>query len=124
PNFYQLSSRSIHVTYSTNGIDGKPHLSYQDARQTLSFAGEEIRVAESDLGTIVSVAIRRTVDSGSTTFSLILPRVVLADLPPCPIPTRGITVVHRFSVVPAFNRGQLDSYAVVKLHGTASIIRT
>jgi hypothetical protein len=30
-----------------------------------------------------------------------------------------VTTVHRFSVIPGFNLGQLDTYSVVPLHGTA-----
>jgi len=33
--------------------------------------------------------------------------------------TEGIPTVHRFSVVPVFNPGQLDHYTVNRLHGTA-----
>ena len=30
PNHYDLSGKRLHVVYSTAGIDGKPHFSYQD----------------------------------------------------------------------------------------------
>lgn len=122
PNLYQLSSRAIHVTYATSGIDGKPHFQYQDPHQSLSFSGGDIRVADTDLGSLVSVSIRRTIDAGGTSFSVMIPRVVLVDEKPVAVDTRGVTVVHRFSIVPAFNRGQLDAYSVVKLKGTASFV--
>src|SRR3954471_17936592 len=78
-NMFSLAGGGLHVSYSTTGIDGKPHFSYQDSLRTLSFRGDEIRVAEVvDLGTVVSVTIARTIDSGSTTFSLLVPRVNLS----------------------------------------------
>lgn len=29
PNLYELSARNLHITYSTTGVDGQPHFSYQ-----------------------------------------------------------------------------------------------
>src|SRR5262245_54302748 len=75
PNLYQLQGEALHVTYATSGIDGLPHFSYQDAHQTLSFKGDEIRVAETEIGMLVTVSIRRTIDSGATSFTLLVPTV-------------------------------------------------
>ena len=119
PNMYQLSGNNLHITYSTSGIDGKPHFNYQDAQQNLSFIGDDIRTAECDLGTVVSVTIQRTIDSGSTSFSVLIPRVNLFPKESVRIRTRGIVTIHRFSIVPAANHGQLDLYTVTKLHSTA-----
>ncbi len=121
PNLYQLSGDGRHVTFSASGIDGRPHFSYQDAHQTLTFTGDQIRQLEGDLGLIVSVSTRQTPDLGSTSFSLLLPRVNLSSQHQiAPIRTQGITTVHRSSFAPVFDRGQLDTYTVVPLHGTAT----
>ena len=37
PNNFELSGNDIHITYSTSGIDGKPHFSYQDLHLTPQF---------------------------------------------------------------------------------------
>ena len=77
-NMFSLAGGGLHVSCSTSGIDGKPHFTYQDSQRTLSFTGNEIRTAmEADLGTVVSVTIVRTIDAGSTSFSLLVPRVNL-----------------------------------------------
>jgi hypothetical protein len=68
-NMFSLAGGDLHVSYSTRGIDGKPHFSYQDPSRSLSFTGDEIRTMEGDLATVVSVTIVRTVDAGSTSFS-------------------------------------------------------
>ena len=73
PNLYQLSGNTLHVTYATTGIDGQPHLHYQDSQHNLNFSGNSIRAVECDLGTVVSVTIQLTVDSGSTSFSVLIP---------------------------------------------------
>src|SRR4051794_26196353 len=110
PNLFSFAGGGLHVSYSTTGIDGKPHFSYQDSLRTLSFRGDEIRVAEVvDLGTVVSVTIARTIDSGSTTFSLLVPRVNLSPASnTVPVRTDGITTHHAFSMIPALNQGQRD----------------
>lgn len=118
PNLYQLSGKHLNITYSTSGIDGKPHFSYQDLQQTLSFSGDQIRSVETEIGTLVSVTIRMTVDTGGTTFSLLLPRVNIPGEQSVPIQTDGITTLHRFSILPL--SGQLDFYTVTRLHGSAA----
>jgi hypothetical protein len=123
-NMFAVAGDGLHVSYSTSGIDGKPHLSYQDPTQSLSFTGEEIRRVECDLGAVVSVRIARTVDSGSTSFSLLVPHVNVSPFSSEPISTEGITTHHAFSTVPALNRGQRDSYNVTPLHGTASNVQS
>jgi hypothetical protein len=120
PNSFQLQGGGISVSYSTTGIDGKPHLSYQDAFISSSFSGDQINTVKTSIGSLVTVVIRLTVDSGSTSFTVLIPVVNLPapDLP-IPIETVGITTVHRFSIVPRFNQGQIELYSVTPLVGTA-----
>jgi hypothetical protein len=118
---FDLSGDGLHVTYTSTGPDGQPHLRFTSPTLTLGFTGTEIRtVAAPDLGTLVSVTIRRTVDSGSTSFTLVVPPVVL-DSPDAtaPVQVLGITTVHPFSVVRRFRLGQLAAYSEVTLTGTA-----
>jgi hypothetical protein len=117
PNLYQLSGKHLHVTYSTTGVDGKPHFSYQDSHQTLNFSGDEIRSSKNEIGTLISVTIRMTVDTGGTTFSLLLPRVNIPGEQSVPIQTEGIITLHKFSILPMI--GQLDFYTVTPLTGSA-----
>lgn len=122
PNLFRLHGNNLQVIYSTSGFDGKPHLQYHDAFQTLHFTGDQIRTLSTEIGTLVTVTIRMTVDTGSTAFTLLVPHVNLEDESnmPVEITTYGITTIRRFSVVQEFNEGQLDSYSVTELRGTAS----
>jgi len=122
-NLFQLSGSSLHVTYSTSGINGKPHFHYQDSQLNLNFEGSQIRAVECDLGTLVSVKLRQTVDAGSTSFSVILPRVQLRSGETVQVRTDGIQTIHRFSIAPQLNHGQLDLYQVTTLHGTAQNVQ-
>jgi hypothetical protein len=122
PNLFELRAKQLHISYSTSGIDGKAHFTYQDAQQTLSFKGDQIRALDTEIGTLVSVSIRRTVDTGSTTFSILIPTVNLDATRSANIATRGITTIHKFSMIPAFNSGQTEIYSTVILNGTARAV--
>jgi hypothetical protein len=123
PTIWNLSTTAtgLQVSYSVAG----PNLHYHQGAVMRDFTGSEIRVAEvPDLGTLVSVTILLTVDSGSTTFTMLLPRVNLAAPPALPaavpVTTDGVTTLHRFSTVLALQHGQQEFYTVTRLQGTAS----
>lgn len=123
PTIWNLSNAAtgLQVSYSVAG----PNLHYHQGPVVQAFAGKDIRVAEvPDLGTLVSVTIHMTIDSGSTTFTLLLPRVNLPAPPALPaavpVTTDGITTLHRFSTVLALQHGQQETYTVTPLQGTAS----
>ncbi|HSZ29604.1 MAG TPA: hypothetical protein VK784_07595 [Pseudonocardiaceae bacterium] len=122
PDFYQLQGAQLHITYSTTSFDGKPRFVYQDALRTLTFEGDQIRTVTTEIGMLVTVTTLITIDSGSTTFTLLVPTVNLGLTNQAPIQTEGITTIHRFSIVPAFNQGQTELYTVTPLTGTASLV--
>jgi hypothetical protein len=125
PNHYQLSGGGISITYLPVGAGGLAHLLYQDTQRTLNFTGDQIRSVEvPDLGTVVSVTLMITVDSGSTTFSMLIPKVTLQNTTGASahIHSEGITTVHRFSLVPMFDLGQDELYTVTAMRGTASSV--
>lgn len=122
PNLYHCSGQHIHVTYTPAGIDGKPHFTYQDAHQTKSFKGDEVRIVECDLGKLISVTLRMTVDTGSTSFSMFIPRMQISEGTTAAMQTHGVTTLHRFSVIPQLNHGQLDIYTPTPFHGTAQFV--
>ncbi len=122
PNLYALNGSGLHVSYATTSFAGPPQFHYQDGFRNLTFSGTEIATTASPLGTLVTVYIFKTIDSGSTSFTLLVPRVNLPPSNTAPIHTYGITTVHRFSIVPQFMQGQLDTYSVANLHGTAELV--
>lgn len=127
-NVFHLSSHQIgpvlqiHIAYSTAADGGPERLEYQDAAQTLQFTRSEIHVADSDAGTIISVTIRKTVDSGYTSFSVLIPRTNIDPNSTIPINTFGLQTLHRSSVVPALNKGQLDTCSVIALSGMGGLL--
>jgi len=123
PTTWNLSNTAtgLQVSYSIAG----PNLHYHQGPVVQDFTGKEIRVAEvPDVGTLVSVTIHMLIDSGSTTFTVLLPRVNLPAPPALPaavpVTTDGVTTLHRFSTVLALQHGQQETYTVTPLQGTAS----
>jgi hypothetical protein len=119
PNFFELQGEGIIVSYATTGIAGEPQFSYQDANVSKSFRGGEIRVDKTEIGLLVNVTIALTVDSGSTDFSLLIPRINLRLFETVQISTIGITTIHRFSIIGP-PHGQDDYYTSRVLSGPAS----
>jgi len=123
PNIYHLRGPNVHVTYATGELGSLKSFEYHDSFQTLRFKGDEIRAVGSEIGTLVTVTTRLTIDSGSTSFTLLVPTVNLpGPNSQVPITTEGITTIHRFSVNPKLIRGQTELYTVIQLTGTAEAI--
>ena len=123
PNVYHLHGHGLSVGYST-GEGGSMHsFEYQDAHQYQVFRDDQIDTTQSPIGTLVTVTLRLTVDSGSTSFTLLVPNVNLSGPGvPVQITTEGITTVHRFSIAPSLLRGQLELYTFTTLRGTAEFM--
>jgi hypothetical protein len=117
-NSFQLAGDDLHVSYGP--FDGLPTFIYDNTREHLTFVGRDITVTETPAGTLVTVVIVRTIDTGSTTFSVLIPSVEVASQSSASVATQGITTVHSFGIVPSDNVGQLDQYGFIPLEGTAS----
>jgi hypothetical protein len=127
PNLYSLTGynfkgEKVSINYSTSSITGKPLFSYQEQKQTLNIQGDEIRTVETEIGTLVSVTLTKTVDTGSTTFSLLIPHINLGYGNEVKIVTDGITTLNRFSPILQFNQGQKQFYTIIHLKGTAQAV--
>ncbi|MEH1829902.1 MAG: hypothetical protein V7L22_31960 [Nostoc sp.] len=123
PDFYQFQGKNVNITYSTTSFTGKPLFTYKDKQQTLNFTGnEQIRTVETEIGTLVTVTIRQTVDTGNTLFTLIVPRVNLGNSQSATVETKGITTTNRFSAIAKFNQGQIQTYTIIPLTGTAQAV--
>jgi hypothetical protein len=122
PNLYHLSGHHLHVTYSTTSIDGQPTMTYQDEHQGKTLRGDEIRVMECDLGTLVSATVHMTPDMGSTSVSLFIPRMQIIQGTSAAVRSYCVTTLHSFSIAPQLSRGQLDTYSLTDLQGTAQFV--
>ena len=128
PNQYHLQGGGISVSYYPDGF-GPPVLDrgslifvYQDAHRSQSFFSDQVRTVKvDDLGMVVSVTLVESVDTGGTTFSLLVPDVQLPDQQTSVfIRTKGITTVHRVFVA-LIGHPQSETYTVTALDGTAAV---
>ncbi len=128
PNQYHLQGGGISVSYYPDGF-GPPVLDrgslifvYQDAHRSQSFFSDQVRTVKvDDRGMVVSVTRGESVDTGSTTFSLLVPDVQLPDQQTSVfIRTKGITTVHRVFVA-LIGHPQAETYRVTALDGRAAV---
>ena len=128
PNQYHVNGGGISVSYYPDGFGppvedrGSLLLIYQDAHRSQSYFSDDVRTVKvDDLGMVVSVTLVESVDSGSTTFSLLVPDVQLPEQQTSVfVHTEGITTVHRVFVA-LLGHPQSETYTVTALDGTAAV---
>jgi len=122
PNQYQLSGKGLKISYNTSSFDGKPRLTYQKGKKQQNFAGDQIRVEKTEIGSLLTVTIAMTVDRGFTTFSVLIPEIHLAKIgAKQAFKTTGIQTEHKTSIGgPGLVKGVLETYKVIPLSGSAT----
>jgi hypothetical protein len=122
PNQYQLTSNEVQITYTPGNDNGQPELGYQGAHGNLTFTGNDIRSEETLLGTLLTVFLVRTVDTGSVTLTLLVPGVNLAGTAEQPVQTVAIETQNLFSILDRNKPRQTQTYQVYNVQGTAKYI--
>ncbi len=122
PNQYQLTSDGLQITYTPSNDNGQPQLGYQGSHGNLTFTANDIRSEETVPGTLITVFLVRTVDTGSVTLTLLLPGVNLAGTTEQPIQTIAIETQNLFSILDRNKARQTQTYQVYNLQGTAQYI--
>ncbi len=84
PNRYVLQSKDgkTKVDYETSSFVGQPvlNLTQPPSHPIRHFAGSQIRTLNTEIGTLVSVTTHLTIDTGSTSFSVLIPAISLAAI--------------------------------------------
>jgi hypothetical protein len=83
PNVFRLQSKDgqTKVDYETSNFMGQPTLNLSQGPGPIRhFAGSQIRKVNLEIGTLVSVTTRMTVDTGSTSFSVLIPAITFPSL--------------------------------------------
>jgi hypothetical protein len=122
PNQYQLTGDGLQITYTPGNDNGQPQLDYQGSHGNLTFTANDIRSEETMPGTLITVFLVRTVDTGSVTLTLLLPGVNLAGTTEQPIQTIAIETQNLFSILDRNKARQTQTYQVYNLQGTAQYI--
>lgn len=109
------------VDYETISFLGQPVLSLtQGSSPIRHFAGSQIRSVNTEIGTLVSVTTQMTIDTGSTSFSILIPAITLpAANSSQPFTTEAIVTHHTGpNSTPA--TGVHETYQFIPMNGKAS----
>lgn len=121
-NSFELSGKSIHVSYASTSFLGGPTFSYRDDQLSRSFSREEINLEETEIGHVITVTLKAIADGDRVTFSLVLPKVTLrTQSHGIRIKVPGITITNP-STIAGPPPGPEKLYSVVNLKGTAHFV--
>jgi hypothetical protein len=128
PNRYVLESGdgTIRVDYETTSFIGQPilNLTQGPGGPIRHFAGSQIRTRNTEIGTLVTVTTRLTTDTGSTSFSVLIPAISLTAVSDNKtFATEAIITSHAGpDSVPS--AGVLETYTFIPLRGEATFVLT
>jgi hypothetical protein len=128
PNRYVLESSdgTTKVDYETSNFIGQPtlNLTQGPGGPIRHFAGSQIRTLNAEIGTLVTVTTRLTIDTGSTSFSVLIPATSLKSVSDHQtFATEAIITSHKGpNSIPS--TGVLETYSFIPLKGEASFVLT
>lgn len=118
-NKFILKHHHIEVDYTVGITPGLPALIYKDGPNTKSFTSAEITTEQTGLGTMTSVSLLRTIDTGGERFGFFLPQVDVPMGQTQAFTTAG--VYDKFSGPDSVPR-TLPSWRCIEMHGTAQTV--
>lgn len=126
PNRYLLQSKDgkTKVDYETSSFGGPPvlNLTLPPGHPIVHFSGSQIRVLNTEVGSLVTVTTRLTIDAGSTSFSVLVPAISLTNLADHKaFSTDAILTTHSGPLSTPF-AGVHETYQFVPLSGEARFI--
>ncbi len=126
PNRFVLQSSdgTTKVDYETSNFVGQPsfNLTQGSGGPIRHFAGSQIRTRKSEVGTLITVTTQVTVDTGSTSLSVLIPAISLtATSDHQSFETEAIITSHTGpDSVPS--TGVHERYQFIPLNGEASFV--
>ena len=125
PNRFELQSNDgkTKVDYETTSFIGQPVLNLSQVPGPIRhFAGSQIRRIDTEIGTLVSVTTQMSIDTGSTSFSILIPAITLAAISEHQAFTTEAIVTHHTgpNSVPA--TGVHETYQFIPMKGQASFV--
>jgi len=125
PNRFVMQSNDgkTKVDYETTSFIGQPVLNLtQGPGPIRHFSGSQIRTINTEIGLLVTVTTHITVDTGSTSFTVLIPAITLtATSDEKPFSTEAIVTSHSGpNSVPS--TGVLETYQFIPLKGEANFV--
>ena len=123
-NKFVLKHHQVEVDYTLGAIPGIPALVYRDGSSTTrSFTASEITTNQTGLGTLVSVAVVTSIDTGGERFGFFLPQLDVLEGQSEEFRTAG--VYERSSGPDSILPDSVPrdpSWRCIELHGTAQAV--
>jgi hypothetical protein len=125
PNRFELQSNDgkTKIDYETTSFIGQPVLNLSQGPGPIRhFVGSQIRRINTEIGTLVSVTTQMSIDTGSTSFSILIPAITL----PAPNSHQAFTteavVTHHSGPISVPPSGVHETYQFIPMKGDASFI--
>jgi len=119
----QSSDGSIKVDYETSSFGGHPILNLtQGPGPIRHFSGSQIRTVNTEVGTLVTVTTQITIDTGSTSFTLLVPAITLTAISDHKSFTTEAIVTSHTGPNSVPSTGVHERYRFITLNGEASFV--
>ena len=125
PNRFILQSNdgNTKVDYETTSFVGQPILNLtQGPGPIRHFSGSQIRVLETEIGKLVTVTTNITVDTGSTSFSVLIPAITLTSTTDHQAFNTDAIVTRHSGPNSVPITGVHEIYTFIPMKGTASFV--
>jgi hypothetical protein len=130
PNRFVLQSSDgkTKVEYETSSFNGQATLNLTQGPSPIGpirhFAGSQIRTRNTEIGKLVSVTTQVTVDTGSASFSVLIPAISLTSSSDHkPLATEAIVTSHS-GPNSVLSTGVHETYQFVPVSGEATFVRS
>ena len=126
PNRFVLQSSdgNTKVDYETSTPLGQPilNLTLPPGHPIRHFSGSQIRTVNTEIGTLVSVTTHLTIDTGSTSFSVLIPAISLANVNDHQAFTTDAIITSHSGPNSVPQTGVHEKYQFIVLNGEASVL--
>ena len=125
PNRFVLHSQDnkTKVDYETTSFVGQPILNLtQGTGPIRHFSGSQIRTLNSEIGTLVTVTTLMTVDTGSTSFSVLIPAITLTSISDQKTFTTEAIITSHTGPNSVPSTGVHEKYQFIQLSGVANFV--
>lgn len=132
PNHYTLTGDGAQISYTTTGINGQLRFNYAIGEYNGTARGDEIRVAETEIGTLVTVTLDAPPDRHVLTLTVLLPEIHLGDSASDAtgaeengvFQSQAVLTTHHTSIGgPRRVQGPVETYRFLPLEGRANVVR-
>jgi hypothetical protein len=128
PNKFVLQSSdgNTKVDYETSSFIGQPTLNLKQGPSPIGvirhFAGSQIRRRRTEIGTLISVTTQMTIDTGSTSFSILIPAITLTAISEHKTFTTEAIVTSHSGPNSVPSAGVHETYQFIPLSGEATFV--